>query len=57
MYLNMYHCTERVHENGGGSGQLRLRAGGAKNLLVKRATERGSVTKDSDLQRHNSNKR
>ena len=29
--------TERVHDQGGGSGQLVLRAGGAKNLLLKRS--------------------
>ena len=27
--------TERVHDQGGGSGQLGLRAGGAKNFWVK----------------------
>ena len=29
--------TERVHDQGGGCGQLELRAGGAKNLWVKKS--------------------
>ena len=29
--------TERVHDQGGGSGQLELCAGGAKNLWVKKS--------------------
>ena len=29
--------TERVHDQGGGSGQLGLLAGGAKNLWVKKS--------------------
>ena len=29
--------TERVHDQGGGSGQVGLRTGGAKNLWVKKS--------------------
>ena len=33
----MYKCTERVHGKGGGSGQLRIYAGGATNLFVTKS--------------------
>ena len=32
--------TERVHDQGGGSGQLGLRAGGAKNFWVKKSRQK-----------------
>ena len=46
--------TERIYDQGGGSGQLGLRAGGAKNLWVK-MSHRKRVC--SDLQRQISTKR
>ena len=36
--------TERVHDQGGGSGQLGLRAKGAKNLWVKEPPKEGKQT-------------
>ena len=41
--LQIHSGTEIVNDQGGGSGQLGLRAGGAKNIWVKRAAERWHV--------------